>query len=131
MRKALLFALLSLTAISACKKDKQTVNNGIVGNWELVLLTGGLMGIHQTATEWGHSQSYMFLPNGRCVHSFDGKSMSSIYSTREDATTYNPYKNQVLEIKGEDQMTYQFRRDTLILGRNIATDGLSEWYVRK
>jgi hypothetical protein len=117
---------------AGCRKDDINKQNAatLEGKWHLVLMTGGFGGIHMTAVEWGHTQSYEFKSQGNCTYMLDGNATDMKYAlstgtsyTRNGDATFVTLSNGLL-------LEYRFERDTLVLAGNVAADAMSEWYVR-
>ncbi len=130
--KALLFVLATTFLFGfSCRKGKNDHTNGtVVGKWKLALVTGGLVGLHMTAAEWGHSQSFTFGTDGKCTSVFDGNATNGTYSLNVE-TLPGGNKKYHLDIKDQAHYLYAFAHDTLVLSVANISDATADWYVRE
>jgi len=133
MKPLLLLIVPMLLNASSCKKNKETsqppASNTVVGKWKLVLITGGIGGIHMTADECGHSKSMLL--NTDETYSFieDGKVNKGKYKTGTDKVGNNTI--DIIAFNGTDNMQYTWTHDTLVLNMYNMSDVMFDWYVRE
>ncbi len=117
-----------------CRKTKviNTVPGYLPGQWDMVLVTGGIAGIRMTADQYGQHQTYQFYNNGRCIITTDGNTTRTTYSTNTvtDANT-GQLVNYLLLANTTNKYTYTFVHDTLLLDMGSMVDGITGWYVRR
>jgi hypothetical protein len=127
----LLIATLFLA--TSCRKDKVSKQeaSAIEGKWQLVLITGGFAGLHMTAAEWGHTQSYEFRSPNKCTYIYDGSVVKTKYSLSTGISYSTGKDGTFVSVRSNGMYEYSFVGDTLILAMNVAADGTSEWYVKQ
>ncbi len=133
----------SVLAIAAfvllgCSKPRNTTtttttpvdeSTSLTGSWKLVLITGGIAGMHQ-APGPGQNKHVTFRGDGTCTTVFATDTTNTTYSLRVDtATSYGTLCN-FLTIGDNDQMIYRFAHDTLTIEMDGIVDGTSDWMVR-
>jgi len=130
MTKTILFALLLISAV-ACKKDKThpsiNINSGtIIGKWDLVLMTGGFAGVHETATQWGHHASYTFRTDSICQCTVDTSNTYEPYSIQTDSLNVTS-----LLINGSKAFILGSAHDTLTMYNDMISDATTDWYTKE
>jgi hypothetical protein len=131
MKKLFLILILAIVAVS-CKKDKQvgTINNNtIIGKWDLVLVTGGIANIHETAAQSGHHASVTFKPDQSCVFTYD----TNITTHKTYTLVPNNISHQLndLYIDGVYGLTLSYVNDTLGMSNKNISDATADWYVKE
>lgn len=133
MKPLLLSCFCVLLLAGACKKEhaaSQTSGTfSLPGKWRLVLITGGIAGIHQTAAEWGHNASYTFRTDSTCTYIIDHDTTNTTYHIRPDTAAGSSWN--ILTVGANIPMDIDHAHDTLILGMHDVMDGTAEWYVKE
>jgi len=114
----------------SCKKDdKSSINNSqLTGSWKLVLITGGIGGIHETAAQWGHTESYIFKPDATFTHTVDSTTTNfAAYTLTSDAI----HHSDGLSVGGQYLFNVDFTHDTLLVWNIGISDYTTNWYVRQ
>jgi len=131
--KRLKFLPLVFCFFVACKKHHEAVKPQLTGQWEWVSSFGGIAGItytpQSTGQTWGLklNADLSFIQTG----DFSG-SDTGVYSVTQQpsgSSTIN-YINLFFVHNGDEQYSYTFSSDTLVLGDGNA-DGLISKFVKR
>jgi len=133
MKPILLLILPVLLLGTSCKKDKNTkpANQAITGKWTLVLITGGFGGIHQTATEWGHSRSFTFNEDHSYTSLFDSNTTTGNYVVSKVFVPGAATPTDIITLNTTDPYSYSFAHDTLVMSMYNISDATNDWYIRQ
>jgi hypothetical protein len=125
--------LLLVAATISCKnKDLPKPVNQLVGNWELVWITGGIAGIQMTPAQFGHTANYALYPDSTCSIIRDGHLVTTTYGTNIDSPHYYTLGTRTITFRNDGATyVYSFAHDTLQFYPKGLSDGFTEWYVRK
>lgn len=129
---SLILVISMLLNAASCKKNNDTSGTPTLqGSWKLVLMTGGIGGVHITAANWGHTRSYTFLADGAYTTTQDAKTSGGTYTTGKDILKGANTEINVVTLDGSEKFEYSFAHDTLILNRYDISDIMYDWYVRQ
>ncbi len=129
MKRSLICAIALLSATLSCKKDPPKPVNKFTGKWEMVLVTGGIAGIHMTPAQFGHTAGITFYHDSTVSVVRDGSLATGTYTTNIDSQ--NLYHKTLIKFRTDGSVyEYQFLHDTLTLYPYGLMDGFTEWYVR-
>ncbi|MBX2905274.1 MAG: hypothetical protein KF744_04500 [Taibaiella sp.] len=122
--------IMCLVVISSCKKsDKQ--RNAIEGKWEMVMVTGGIGGVHLTGADLPYTQTYIFDNNGTFTWVFDAKTRTGHYTLGKDKLSGTTTEIDIVNLDAGVDYQYSFSHDTLVLNAYDHTDITYEWFVRR
>jgi len=131
-----LITILSAICLMACSKSANITphptliinNQNLIGKWQLVLVTGGLAGIHETAAQWGHTESFTFTANNTISHSLDTalNDLGNYYLINDSL-----YAGKDVYIDSVYFNTLYAAHDTLVMANARILDGTSSWYIRQ
>jgi hypothetical protein len=125
----LLVAAIALFCIASCKK-KDNAKHVIEGKWEMVLVTGGIGGVHLSGPDLPYTQTYTFDSKGTFTWVFDAKARTGQYTLGIERLSTGD-EIDIVSLGGGVDYQYSFRHDTLVLNAYDHTDITYEWFVRR
>jgi hypothetical protein len=129
MKRTVVLLLVFAAGFISCSKE-HTQPTGLVGTWNWVYSTGGIVGVTQTPASTGETRSVEFSSNGQFQSDINGNLRYGQYQivTAHSILT-NSTTNQLHYSSGPNQ-TFVLAHDSLILD-DEAYDGFRTIFVRR
>jgi hypothetical protein len=134
--RTIIITILVASCLLACNKNANNTphptliinNTNLVGTWKAVLITGGLGGIHETAAQWGHTETFTFSASNTLSHTLDtAVNNYGSYTLVNDSI----YAGKDVYINNAYLITLYAAHDTLVMANAQMLDGTSSWYVKQ
>jgi len=129
MKKYLTLPFIALIALGCKKADVKPKATGLVGKWELRMVSGGFVPFANWAPANGTSFQFNADSTFTQYTSFQLINQG-VYSVVENPASMTQMKVQVLYLNHKAYNVMDLKPDTLILG-NSAADGIESIYVRQ
>jgi hypothetical protein len=130
--KAIVLSLMVMLSLAGCQKEEDAVTGtGLVGKWEWVSTTGGILGVHQTPQKLGYTYWIAYTQD----------SLYNVYDKNNLLVASNPFtlikansifdnKEHVMIQSYSMRTSFEVRHDSLFLFEEVS-DGFNNVFVRR